>query len=125
MADQDDDVMKHYWVSFTGVLTDGTGVAPVDGEVPELSEFLRELTRRLVVNKQIHSPLISHQGDGTLVLGSAVHAPTQGNAVDYARAAFGVAVKECGGSSSFPDSEHRSWRVEILPNATVSELVPA
>lgn len=56
--------MKYCWVAFTGELRDGGGTAPVDEEVAgDLSVFLREPTRRLVVNKFVHSPLVSHLGD--------------------------------------------------------------
>lgn len=115
---------RPYWVTYTGTIGDESG--PVDPKDPRLSRFLLALTRGLLSHDVAHSPAVLTYGDGEIVLSTVVQAPSEGTALDFAKAAFAESITIAGGSSTFPEHEHPCWEVaRLLRYATVQEVDPS
>ncbi len=113
--------LRPYWVTFRGILADGNG--RFDKDDPQTAAFLTRLTRNLLRTENVHSPLVSTYGDGSIVLACVSHAPSQGNALDFTRASFTEAIFKAGGTSEFPDNDHPNWSVaRILKTAIVEDV---
>lgn len=116
--------VRDYWVSFTGGIRSGNGdFEPTD---PALLAFLRDLVGNLIADDDGTGPAVLNDGTGRVVISAVFRAPSEGNAVDFARAVFSDAIDRAGGRSHLPDAGHVGWRAhELLDHATatVRELV--
>src|SRR4051812_8623633 len=99
--------LKAYWVTYTGLLCDGKpgeeAVVEFDGTDPTWTRFLDALARGLVSHGHTQMPAVLTYGSGKVVLTAVVDAPSEGNALDFAKAAFTEAIADAGGWSDIPD----------------------
>lgn len=119
--------MKTYWVTCTGGITDNDGVFSTDDT--GLQSFLTRLTGFLGKTDTAENPAVLTYGDGTLIMTSAVHAASEGNAVDLAKATFTDAIARAGGWSDLDgdeeDEDSEVWQAVRLfkfETTTVREL---
>lgn len=119
-----ENLLKHYWVTFTGTLLDGDGGCGIDPDSPNLTQpFLGEVTRELIRHEDVHSPAVFTYSTGKVILAGVLKGSSDGNALDYAKAAFAVAITRAGGTSRIPDGTDPSWQISrLLKYGTVQEV---
>jgi hypothetical protein len=122
--------LRNYWVAYTGALQSEEGeFDPRDDVVPA---FLKALTAELALSEHGDMAAVLCDGRGRVVISAVFQAPSDGNALDFARVVFSEAIDRAGGESNLPDGTDAAWRAhellqELLKNArgSVKELVPA